>query len=136
MRLVPYLYFPGNTREAMAYYQGVFGGELEITTFGDFGIEGVPADGVMHSSLKTDAFELFAAEAQAGADATWGGTRVSLMVVGDDVDQLGGWFNQIAADGEVVMPYEPQVWGDTYGLVRDRYGIEWMFDAGSAEGAS
>lgn len=46
LSLVPYLNFPpGVTREAMTYYQGIFGGELTINTFSEFGMEGMPADG-------------------------------------------------------------------------------------------
>ena len=44
-KLYPYLNFPGNAREAMEFYQSVFGGKLDVMTFGDYGMEGMPADG-------------------------------------------------------------------------------------------
>jgi PhnB protein len=127
--LVAYLNFPsGQTREAMTYYQGVFGGQLDISEFGDFGMEGMPADGVMHAQLVADGFTLMASDAMTGAEQTWGGTRVYLAFMGDEVETLKGWFAAIAADGSVGMPLEQQVWGDTYGLVKDKFGLEWMFN--------
>lgn len=127
-QLVPYLNFPaGTTREAMTYYQGVFGGRLDISTFGEFGMEGAPADGVMHSQLVADQFTLMASDAMPGAEGTWGGTRVYLAFMGDGLETLTGWFDALAADGKVGMPLEKQVWGDTYGILMDKYGLEWMF---------
>lgn len=126
-----YLNFPGNTREAMTYYQGIFGGTLDVMTFGDFGIDDMPADGTMHAALKTDSFNLYASDAMPGAERTWGGTRVYLAFMGDDLDTLTRWFDALAADGEVGMPLEQQVWGDTYGLCKDKYGLEWMVNVSS-----
>ncbi|MFT4109174.1 VOC family protein [Propionicimonas sp.] len=129
LSLIAYANFPsGTTGEAMAYYQGVFGGKLEISTFGEFGMEGMPADGVMHSQLITDHFTLMASDAMPGAETSWGGTRIYLALMGDDAQTLGGWFDALAADGSVGMPLEKQVWGDTYGILKDKYGLEWMFN--------
>ena len=131
LSLVPYLNFPGNTREAMTYYQSIFGGKLDISTFADFGAEG-PPDGTMHSYLSQNGFELMASDAMPGSEETWGGTRVYLSFMGDDEDKLKGWFEALAADGSIGMPLERQVWGDTYGLVKDKYGLEWMFNISAA----
>ena len=54
--LNPYVSFSGNAREAMEFYQSVFGGNLDVSTFGDFqmpGIDADEADKVMHSQLTT-----------------------------------------------------------------------------------
>lgn len=132
--LVPYLNFPpGKTGEAMDYYRDVFGGTLDITTFAEFGMEGMPPDGVMHSHLKADGFQLMASDAMQGAEGTWGGTRVYLAFIGDDLDEVRGYFERLGADGSVGVALEKQAWGDTYGVVMDRYGIEWMFDIGEPE---
>ncbi len=135
LSLVPYLNFPpGVTREAMTYYQGIFGGELTINTFSEFGMEGMPADGTMHSQLVTGQFTLMASDAMPGADATWGGTRVYLSFMGDEVELMQGWFAALAADGRVGMPLEKQVWGDLYGLAMDKFGLEWMFNISGGQG--
>lgn len=122
----PYLNFAGNTREAFEYYQEIFGGEVEIATLGDYGME--PADATMHASLTTPAFSLMASDAFDGAEKTWGGTRIYIALTGDDLDTLTGWFQRLAADGSVGQDLEMQVWGDYYGNLTDRFGIEWMFN--------
>ncbi|MCA0251999.1 MAG: VOC family protein [Actinobacteria bacterium] len=135
--LSPYLNFPGNGREAMTYYEGVFGGELQLWGFGEFGIEGMPGDGLMHGQLEIgDNLSIMASDAMPGAEQTWGGTRVYCSLFGDDLTTMQGWFDALAADGSVGAPLEKQVWGDIYGLVKDRYGIEWMFNVSIPEGWS
>ncbi len=131
----PYLNFDGSALEAMTYYQSVFGGELTINTFGEFGITDVPADGVMHSELRHEAFRLMGCDAMTGAAATWGGTRVYIAFMGDDVELLQGWYEKLAADGKAGAPLEKQVWGDMYGDVMDKFGIEWMFNISQPESA-
>jgi len=132
--LGPYLNFPqGVTREAMTFYQSVFGGKLDISTFGDYGMEGVPADGVMHAMLTADSFSLMASDAMPGSEDQWGGTRIYLTFYGDDVDTLSGWFGKLADGGSVGTPLEKMVWGDTYGILKDKYGIEWMFNISDAQ---
>ena len=88
VQLFCYLNFPGNTREALAYYQEVFGGEAAISTFGEYGIEGVPADGIMHAQLVTPAFTIMASDALAGAEQEWAGSRIHLALMGDDLEAV------------------------------------------------
>lgn len=127
-KLVPYLNFAGNTREALTFYQSVFGGELTINTFGEYGVTEMPADGVMHADLGTDEFSLSASDAMPGDEESWGGTRVYLALMGDDLATLEAWFTALAEGGEVLVPLERQVWDDLYGQVKDRFGLEWMFN--------
>ncbi len=134
--LVPYLNFAGNTAEAMRYYQGIFGGRVEIATFADFGVEGMPADGTMHASLEGGHFNLMASDAMGGAEATWGTTRVYLSLAGDELGLLTGWFDRLAADGTVSQPLAKQVWGDVYGMLTDKFGLEWMFNISDTERAA
>ena len=126
MALIPYLNFPGNSAEAMTYDRDVFGGELSIVTFADFGMTDMPADGTMHASLVGEDFSLMASDAMPGAEQTWGGTRIYLSFHGGDADVLRERFAALAADGSVGMPLEKQVWGDEFGLVKDKFDIEWM----------
>ena len=132
----PYLNFAGNTREAMTYYQGIFGGELVISTFADYGMDHMPADGVMHARLSNGVLTLMASDAMPGAEATWGGTRNYIAFMGDDVETMTLWYEALAADGTPGMPLARQVWGDMYGDVKDKYGIEWMVNISAAQGDS
>ena len=53
--LNPYLSFRDNAREAMNFYQAVFGGELTLSTFGEFQASDDPAESekIMHGMLTT-----------------------------------------------------------------------------------
>lgn len=136
VQLVSYLNFDGNAAEAMRYYQEVFGGELTIATFADFGVPGMPAEGTMHAALTTPDFTVMASDAMAGDAAKWGGARVFLAFMSDEADRLQGWFDRLGGDGVVNQPLTKQVWGDMYGALTDKFGLEWMFNISLLEGWS
>jgi PhnB protein len=124
-KLNPYLAFDGNAREAMEFYRDVFGGDLTVTTFGEYGDAPNP-DGVMHAQLETDlGFTLMASDPAPGTQvATGGGMQVSLS--GDEVDTLRGYWKRLADGGQVTVPLEPQMWGDEFGMCIDRFGTPWL----------
>ena len=71
-RLNPYLTFAGDARAAMEIYRDVFGGELAVTTFGEFGASaGDQAEKVMHALLETPSgFVLMASDQMPGWNCT------------------------------------------------------------------
>jgi len=125
--LNPYLSFRDNAREAMEFYHEVFGGELTLSTFGEFGMaEGDSAGLIMHAQLETPSgFTLMASDTSPGMDYVEG-SRITVSLSGDDVDHLRRWFGRLAEGGTVQMPLEKQIWGDEYGSLVDRFGIPWM----------
>lgn len=134
INLNPYLNFDGNTREAMEFYQSVLGGELNISTFGDFGApEGVDPNGTMHASLAADnGMLIFASDGAPGQPVT-SGSNFSISLSGDDADTLRGYWDGLAEGGQVLMPLERQMWGDDFGMLVDKFGMPWMVNiAGSA----
>ena len=127
MRLNPYLSFPGNAREAMEFYADVLGGNLTINTFGEYGMEGPGADGVMHAMFETDAgFALMASDLPPGSDEYQPGTNIAISLSGDDEAALRGYWDRLSEGAEITMPLEKQVWGDTFGMCVDRFGTNWM----------
>ncbi|MFN8045330.1 MAG: VOC family protein [Dermatophilaceae bacterium] len=132
-RLNPYLNFDGTTRAAMEFYHSVFGGELAISTFGEFGApEGVDPDGTMHAMLQTPAgFTLMASDGPPGQPVT-SGSNFSISLSGDDEAELRGYWDQLAEGGQVVMPLERQMWGDTFGMCVDKFGMPWMINIAGA----
>jgi PhnB protein len=126
-RLNPYISFDNNTRQAMEFYQGVFGGTLNINTFGEFGAQdAAEADKVMHSQLETDSgFTLMASDTPAGMPRNAGDT-ITISLSGDDADTLRGYWEKLSDGGNVTMPLEKQMWGDEFGMCVDRFGIPWM----------
>ncbi|MGL4175048.1 MAG: VOC family protein [Dermatophilaceae bacterium] len=133
--LNPYLNFPGNAREAMEFYEHALGGDLEVSTFGEFGGDGPSADGVMHAKLTTPAgFVLMASDMPPGQEASHQpGTNVHVSIGGDD-PELRDYWQRLSDGATVTMPLEKQVWGDEFGTLTDRFGIHWMVNiAGSSE---
>ncbi|GAB2539325.1 VOC family protein [Brachybacterium huguangmaarense] len=139
-QLRPCLNFPGTTREAMEFYRAVFGGELTITTFGEFRAlpeDSPSADKVMNSLLETEHFSLAAADAipETPFDVVFGNAD-SLALVGDaeSYDALREAFARLAEGGRVQMELQRQIWGDVYGSLTDRFGKGWMFNITGVEG--
>jgi len=135
--LNPYLHFAGQAEDAMRFYESVFGGKLDLNRFSDFPTEdGSPApDGVMHAMLVTDNGPTLMAsddphERDKSAEA---GASISLS--GDDEEQLRRYWELLSADADVDVPLAKQMWGDTFGMCTDRFGIKWLVNI-SAPAAS
>ncbi len=125
--LNPYISFRDNARQAMEFYRDVFGGELRLNTFGEYGDSSAPgADGIMHAQLETDqGFTLMASDTPPGMDFTPGGS-ITVSLSGDDEPQLRGFWDKLADGGDVTMPLEKQMWGDFFGMCTDQFGVPWM----------
>ncbi|MDT2010210.1 VOC family protein [Rhodococcus opacus] len=133
-RLNPYISFAGNAREAMEFYQGVFGGTLNLNTFGEYGSpDAEGADKIMHGMLETDSgFTLMGADTPPGMEHN-PGTNIAVSLSGDDADRLRGYWEKLCDGGTVSMPLEKQVWGDEFGACLDRFGISWMVNIGQPQ---
>ena len=133
-RLNPYLNFDNTARQAMEFYRDVFGGDLTINTFGEFGAAGTPeADKIMHSQLETDTgFTLMASDAPPEMRRDPGG-NISISLSGDDADTLRGYWEKLSDGGTVTMPLEKQMWGDEFGMCVDRFGVPWMVNITQAQ---
>ena len=134
-RLNPYLNFRDDAREAMSFYQSVLGGNLTVSTFAEFHASQDPAeqDKVMHSQLETpDGFVLMAADTPSGMEFQ-GQAGVAVSLSGDDEDKLRGWWDRLSEGGTVVMPFEKAPWGATFGMCVDRFGTNWMVNAGGEQ---
>ena len=133
-RLNPYIAFDGQAREAMEYYQQVFGGDLAINTFGEFGATDSPdADKVMHSLLETPSgYTVMGSDVPQGMEYNRG-TNISVSLSGDDADELRGYWDKLADGGTVSVPLEKQMWGDEFGMCVDRFGIAWMVNINASQ---
>jgi PhnB protein len=135
-RLNPYLGFRGNAREAMTFYQSVFGGELTLSTFGEMHASEDPADAdkIMHGQLLTDAgLCLMGADVPSGMDDT-PGSSISVSLSGDGVEELRGYYDALSASGSVTVPMEQAPWGDYFGMCTDGFGTAWLVNASPAAG--
>ena len=136
VKLNPYLNFQSSTKEAMEFYNSVFGGNLHVMTFKDGGMSSGPADAnlVMHSQLEADGMTLMASDTPPGMELK-PGNNVSISLSGDDDAKLRGYWDKLSSGATIMMPLEKAPWGDTFGMCTDKFGIQWLVNiAGQKQG--
>lgn len=132
-RINPYFTFAGTAREALDFYQSVFGGDLNIASFKDFQ---APVDAefqemVMHGELRAEHFTLQASDGAAihkpENNAT---TNMEVSVLGEkaDLEIIQNWFDRLSAGATNVQPLTSAPWGATFGSFTDKFGIAWLFN--------
>jgi PhnB protein len=135
-RLNPYIGFKDNARQAMEFYQSVFGGTLDMNTFGEFGQDGPGADLIMHAQLQSaSGYTIMASDTPPGMEFSQG-SQITVSLSGDDSEELRGYWDKLtAAGGTVTMPLEKQMWGDEFGMCVDQFGVAWMVNIAQPAGS-
>lgn len=133
--LYPYINFKDNTRQAMEFYQTVFGGKLDLNTFKEFNPTGNEAEDnkIMHAMLEAENGITFMASDLPQGMEYMPGTNISLSLSGDNEQELRGYWDKLAVEGTVTMPLEKAPWGDTFGMLTDKFGIQWMVNIAPAK---
>ena len=124
--LNPYLNFRGNARQAMEFYQSVFGGDLTVNTFAEYQLAEDPSENenLMHSQLETDAgFTLMGSDVPASRELSPNG---SISLSGDDEPLLRGYWDKLADGAQIVEPLAKAQWGDSFGMLVDKNGVFWL----------
>ncbi len=127
-KLNPYISFNGKAREAMEFYKTVFGGNLDLTTMKDGGASNDPAteNNIMHGMLVADnGITIMGADAMGNASYSIG-TAISISLSGDNENELTDYYTKLAEDGNIVEPLKKAPWGDTFGMLTDKFSIFWM----------
>lgn len=131
--LHPYLNFPGTAEEAFNFYKSVFGGEFSgLQRFKDTPeADRLPAaerGKIMHISLPigkgvilmaTDALESMGQTLKPG-------NNFYLSLATDSEEEANKLFTALSEGGKVSMPLEKAFWGDYFGMLTDKFGIQWM----------
>ena len=105
-KLNPYLSFNGNARQAMEFYKTVFGGELRMNTFGEYGAaDGPSANNIMHAQLETpNGFTLMASDTM--PDMPYQpGNNMTVSLSGDNGKELHAYWDKLSKSGQVTMPW-------------------------------
>jgi PhnB protein len=129
INLNPYIFFDGQAKEAMEFYKKVFGGELSIQTMAEVPKEARESainsdpDRVMHASLEGGVVKLMASDS---AKASKKAAKIELSLSGTDADKLRDIYDSLSHGGKSSMPLEKQFWGDEFGMVTDKFGVDWM----------
>jgi PhnB protein len=126
--LNPYLSFRDNAREAMEFYQTVFGGKLEMQTFKEYHASQDPGEDqkIMHAMLTADNGIVFMASDTPNSMEYRTGTNMSMSLSGDNEAELTAYYQKLSVGGTVGMPLSKAPWGDLFGMFTDKFGVSWL----------
>jgi PhnB protein len=133
--IIPYLFFDGNASEAIAFYEKAIDAKIvQVSRFSDVpgDVPAEHANTVMHAHLEAGGGTLFLSDGKPGAThRREDGVFVCLQYDGRaDVDRH---FAALSEGGTVAEPLQDTFWGARFGLLVDRFGIHWMFNAALSE---
>lgn len=124
----PYLHLKGNAREALEFYRGVFGGEVTANTFKESGVPVAAEEEnwLMHGQLTTSNMTLMVADSPSNMGPYDVPAGISLSLSGEDEEVLRSYWEKLSVGGNISQPLMQAPWGDTFGMVVDKFGINWM----------
>lgn len=134
----PYLNFNGNTEEAFNFYRSVFGGEfLVVQRFKDApGCEGMKPDDLeklMHIALPIGGNILMGTDVMPPMPQATFGSGFSISVDAESEEDAHQLYEKLSAGGTIKMPLEKMFWGALFGMLQDKYGIQWMINYDGSE---
>ncbi len=132
MKLTPHLRFNDNkAREALDFYKKCFGkAEITIQTVGESPMASqMPKEShnkVMHATFASGGLEFTSSDMM--MDKAVIGDQISLMLECDSEEQLRSFFDKLTEGGAIFMPVEKMFWGALFGVITDKYGMEWSLN--------
>lgn len=131
----PHINFNGNAEEAFIFYRSVFGGEFsKIIRFKDMASDEFPvaeheANKIMHIALPIGKNSLMANDVPEILGRTnENENRSKIVISAESKEEADKLFNGLSVGGQIEMPIEDSPWGTYFGMLRDKYGIEWMIE--------
>ncbi|ANE03666.1 VOC family protein [Corynebacterium crudilactis] len=129
-----YVTFNGYTSEALTHWQEIFGGDLNLLTYGQTQMEGMPfeppADALAHGVLTFPGGALISGGDSIGEELPIKDTAYSMLYNAESVEDGREKIDKIvAAGGAETMKFETAPWGGSYGQVFDKYGVMWSISA-------
>ncbi|WP_326691324.1 VOC family protein [Streptomyces sp. NBC_01795] len=136
---VTHLNFRGDAREALTFYQSVFGGDVAVVTYKDAGNVQEPAgaDQVMWGQVAADSgFRVMAYDVPADMPWNQGENAFFVSLRGETTEEITAYWKKLSDGAAVLQPLEPAQWAPLYGMLKDRFGVTWVLDAVSEYNAS
>jgi PhnB protein len=128
--IVPYLNFNGNAKEALAFYAKAFDGKILFQqTFGESPMESKPEykDNIMHATFQAGDLTFMVSDCMPG-QSVGGGTNMSLSLNFKTVDGIDKTFEALSEGATITMSLQDTFWGAKFGMLTDKFGINWMFN--------
>jgi PhnB protein len=129
-----YLFFNGNTEEAVEFYRQALGAKVEMVLrfkdSPDAPPPGVVPPGyenkVMHCSFRVGDTMVMASDGCGPEECAFKGFSLSLAVVTEA--EADRYFNALTQGGKVTMPLNKTFWSPRFGMLEDKFGIGWMIN--------
>lgn len=141
MQIEPYLFFDGNCEVALHFYRDCLGGDITALHryAGSPMQEKLPAEWhqkVMHATLSAGGRSFMASDRMPGQP--FGGHAGFSMSVNipADAERAEAVFNALARGGMVTMPFATTFWGARFGMLVDRFGVQWMVNSDQTDGTA
>lgn len=132
----PYIAFKGNCREAIDFYKQALGAEeLYSQTYGESPMKEMgAADAIMHCTMKIgDSYVMMCDDLRPEAAASSPG-NISLSLGLNEVEKAREYFDNLSQGGTVAMPLEKTFWAEAFGMLTDKFGINWMVNCDAPHG--
>lgn len=130
----PYLTFNGNCEEAFDFYASVFGSEsptfMRFNAFhAEDDLENAEGQKIMHVALPIGhGTVLMGSDTIEAMGSVLFGSNFSLSLQVDSQAEADRFYNGLAAGGAANMPMAQAPWGDYFGMLTDKFGIQWMIN--------
>jgi len=141
LKLEPYIYFDGNCEEAFTFYKSVFGGEFDgLTRYKDIPdeekkMEIDDLDKIIHIGLPIgETVILMGTDASSDIQLKIG-NNISLAISTQKEEIVRKLFEDLSEGGKVLMPLEKNFWAELYGMLTDKFGINWVISKAKGEDA-
>lgn len=130
VKLNAYINFRDTTRQAMEFYQSVFGGKLVLLTYKEYNSSPSPEedDKIMHAMLDNEEGISFMASDTPNSMPLAENSTISLSLGGSDEAKLRDYYSKLSEEGQVIMPLAQSPWGDTFGMCKDKHGVAWLIN--------
>lgn len=129
-QIISYLNFNGHTKEAMSFYQQCLGGELVMQKIAESPMAAqMPSEmgpKILHSSLTHNGIVLMASDCM--GDKIVNGNNVALCMNCSSEEEINLVFKNLSEGGKVIEPLQQSFWGATFGVLIDKFGVNWMFN--------
>jgi PhnB protein len=129
----PYISFEGNCKEAIEFYKDKLGAEVLFSeTYGESPMKGkAPDDMIMHCTIKIGDSRIMACDSVFKEYPLTVGNNITLAIGTRNVDEADKMFEQMSDGAKIIMPMQETFWAKKFGMLTDKFGINWMFNCES-----
>lgn len=136
VKSVTHINLRGTARQALETYHSVFGGDIALVTYQDAGKVTDPAEAeqIMWGQVASgNGFHVMGYDVPGAMDWSQGDNAFFVSVRGDKVDEITGYWEKLSQGATVIQQLAPAMWSPLYGMLKDRFGVTWVFDVAASE---